>query len=398
MQTKLLTLIYILLFPIYLLSILFPKKKNLVVIGGSLGKHFADNPKYLFLYLNQNKPNFQYYWITKNKELYREMGANNFLYLYTFKGIYILLRSKYLVLSHQINDMFPPLHGGKEIIQLWHGTPLKKLGFDRDAELNSPLKNRLKSIFYFIFPYLFYMRTDYIVVSAECLINNFSTAFKLEKSKVIPLGQPRNDILLQPGLLNEKYTNNKKFLHELSNYEKVISWLPTHRHGTNKNIVNLLDDYEFDAIKVNQRLKQENSILIIKPHFIELGIIKDKLKGHSNIVVYEEADPYPLLTFTDVLITDYSSVFFDFYLTKRDIIFAPFDYHEYKKNFKDFYYDYDDLLSEYLKANNWNELLNLVWSQEYFNKSKEYKKLQDFNKYTDENCKRVTEFIETLCK
>lgn len=398
MQTKLLTLVYILLSPIYLLSILFPKKKDLVVIGGSLGKHFADNPKYLFLYLDQNKPKFQYYWLTKNKELCKEMNANNFLYLYTFKGMYILLRAKYLILSHQINDMFPPLHGGKEIIQLWHGTPLKKLGYDRDAELNSSLKNRMKSIFYFIFPYLFYMRANYIIVSAESLIDNFSTAFRLEKSKIIPLGQPRNDILLQPELLNEKYTNNKKFLEELSDYEKVISWLPTHRHGTNKNIVSLLDDYKFDACKFNQQLKCENSMLIIKPHFIELGIIKDKLKGYSNIVVYEEADPYPLLTFTDVLVTDYSSVFFDFYLTERDIIFAPFDYSEYKQNFKDFYYDYDQLLSEYPKVGNWNDLFELVFSKKHLNRGKEQDKLKDFNKYEDGSCQRVVQFIEALCR
>ncbi|WP_148206541.1 CDP-glycerol glycerophosphotransferase family protein [Geobacillus thermodenitrificans] len=394
MQTKIVTLIYVLLTPFYLLSLIIPKNKKLIVLGSSLGQHFADNPKYLFLYLEKHSPAFEYYWITKNKNLYLKMKSERFLYLYSWKGLWILLRAKYLVLSHQVNDIFPPLHGGKKIIQLWHGTPLKRLGHDRDALLNSKTKNFLKKIFYAVFPHLYYMRADYIIVAADNQKKIFSSAFKLPEKKIFVLGQPRNDILFQKEKISSVYTDKTDFLHTLSSYNKVISWLPTHRHGSNKNIMNLLFDYSFNPKEINRQLKENNSILIIKPHFIELNVLKDKLENFSHIYIYDEADPYPLLSFTDILVTDYSSIVFDFSMTKKPIILAPFDYDEYLNNFKDFYYNYDILLKDYPKVYDWKELMNLIFCEKKIIEGRNF--LAEFNQFEGNSCERVVKFLENL--
>ncbi|MBA2871224.1 CDP-glycerol glycerophosphotransferase (TagB/SpsB family) [Anoxybacillus calidus] len=366
----------------------------MIVLGSSLGQHFADNPKYLFLYLEEHNPNFEYYWITKNKSLYLKINSDRFLYLYSFKGLWILLRAKYLVLSHQINDVFPPLHGGKKIIQLWHGTPLKRLGHDRDALLNSRTKNLLKKVFYTFFPHLYYMKADYIIVAADNQKKIFSSAFRRPENKIFVLGQPRNDILFKKEKISAVYTDKMDFLHNLSSYDKVISWLPTHRHGSSKNIINLLFGYSFNPEEVNRQLKANNSILIIKPHFIEMNVLKDRLKSFSHIHIYDEADPYPLLAFTDILVTDYSSIFFDFSMTKKPIILAPFDYDEYLNNFKDFYYDYNSLLKDYPKVYNWKELMNAIFDEKRMIETQNF--LAEFNKFEEGSCKRVKEFLENL--
>lgn len=394
MQTKIVTLIYVLLTPFYLLSLIIPKNKKLIVLGSSLGQHFADNPKYLFLYLEKHSPAFEYYWITKNKNLYLKMKSERFLYLYSWKGLWILLRAKYLVLSHQVNDIFPPLHGGKKIIQLWHGTPLKKIGYDSDDTFNSKTKVILKRVFYTIFPHLYYMKADYVIVAADNQKRIFKSAFRIPEERIVVLGQPRNDILFQKDEISSAHTDKMDFLQTLSSYDKVISWLPTHRHGSNKNILNLLFDYDFNSEKVNQLLKENNSILIIKPHFIEMNLLKNVMGGFSNIYIYDEADPYPLLSFTDVLVTDYSSIFFDFSMTKKPIVFAPFDYQEYLNNFAGFYYNYDELLKDYPKAHNWEELMNVIFYEKKLTTGQNF--LKEFNSFEGDSCKRVVEFLENL--
>lgn len=394
MQTKKITIIYMLLFPLYLLSILIPKNKKIFILGSSLGQHFADNPKYIYMYLERTEPSFDYYWITKNKELYEEKKTKNFLYLYSFRGVYYLLRAKYLVISHQVNDLLPPLHGGKVIIQLWHGTPLKKLGYDRDQSLNNKRKNVLKKIYYTFFGYLYYMKADYVVVSAQNQKKVFSSAFGIRQEKVLVLGQPRNDILLNKQLVDHTYTNKINFLLKLSNYDSVVSWLPTHRHGMDRNIINLIDNYGFDGKKINEELVKSNSILIVKPHFLELEVLKDKLKHFSNIYIYTEADPYPLLAFTDILVTDYSSIFFDFSLTNKPIIFAPFDYNEYVNQFKDFYYDYNLLLKGYPQVYDWECLISAL--KRYKHTKFETNGLENFNDIKGDSCKEVTSFLERI--
>ncbi|WP_225049590.1 CDP-glycerol glycerophosphotransferase family protein [Priestia megaterium] len=394
MQTKNITILYMLLFPLYILSSLIPKNKKLFILGSSLGQHFADNPKYIYMHLEKANPSFEYCWITKNKELYEKKKSKNFLYLYSCKGIYYLLRGKYLVISHQVNDLFPPLHGRKTIIQLWHGTPLKRLGYDRDQSLNKRSKNTLKKFYYAFFGYLYYMKADYVIVSAQNQKQIFSSAFGIPQENVLVLGQPRNDILLNKQLVDNNYTDKLEFLLELSSYESIISWLPTHRHGMEKGIINLMDDYGFKGEEINERLIHSNSLLVIKPHFLELEVLKNRLQKFSNIYVYTEADPYPLLAYTDILVTDYSSIFFDFSLTNKPIVFAPFDYKEYVNQFKDFYYDYDALLKDYPQVFDWETLIKGL--EKYKHIKSETNSLRHFNDIRDNSCKEVTSFLEYL--
>ncbi|KAA0776565.1 glycerophosphotransferase [Bacillus sp. BB51/4] len=386
------TIFNILKLPLYILSSLIPKKSNLIVLGSSKGQHFADNSKYLYLYLKdieEKKVNeLDFYWITKNKELANKYSSDKrFIYGYTLKGMYVLLRARIAILTHSIEDLPSYLMGRKKIIQLWHGTPLKKIGYDADSwNERGKIKNSLKKAINKLFPYMDYMKCNYLVVASDQVKDSFETAFKISKDKMITLGQPRNDLFEEGKVVDAES--------RLAGYQKIISWLPTHRGFSDYTIVDLLKDYKFNEAKINEFLKKKKYLLVIKPHFVEKGELSKYLKGSSNILVYDEADPYPLLTKSEILITDYSSIFFDYMLTDKKIIFAPFDYEFYTKKVANLYYDYKDIVCGDICLD-WEEICDHLDSNgENSTKYKSIKRI--FNKYDFGNCERVYEFIKKI--
>jgi len=122
------------------LSVLVNKRKNLISFIGRDSGIFTDNVKYFFLYLHYLKPgDIEYYFITENKNTYREVKDLNLpaLYYPSFKSIYVLLRSNILIVDNWTwitNLKYYLLYKAKKI-QLWHGVPLKKIELDTNIEL-----------------------------------------------------------------------------------------------------------------------------------------------------------------------------------------------------------------------------------------------------------------------
>ncbi|HHI03541.1 MAG TPA: glycerophosphotransferase, partial [candidate division Zixibacteria bacterium] len=336
-QKRLLNIILlIILSPIYLLVKLIPKNRKLYIYGSSLGRYFADNSKYLFLYASKNINEIKHVYISKNSRLVetlREKGYNA-EYLYSFQGIGTVLRARKAFLSHSANDIHPLLLGGAEIIQLWHGTSLKKIGYDADWRENTArdrLKNGIRRILYFVFPYLYCSHLfDKIVISSENTMATYETAFGIKPNRIEVIGQPRNDCLDPEYKMDKKIFSEIEYLDNLKErFDTIVAWLPTHRRLLGKTIVDLLDEHGFNLERFD-RFLQENKIgLIAKPHFVEKDTLSNRVKIGNNIIVYRFVDPYPLLRYSDILISDYSSVYFDFLLIDRPIIFAPFDRKQY---------------------------------------------------------------------
>lgn len=385
------TILNIISFPLYVITFLVPKKKNMIVFGSSKGYHFSDNSKYMYLYMKElerkNSRDLEFYWLTKSKILSNEyIDDERFIYMYSFKGIYTLLRAKIAVLTHSLEDLCPVLMGGKKIVQLWHGTPLKKIGHDADSwSEGSKVKIRLKKILNYLLPYLNYMKCDYLVVSSNKVVSTFVSAFKIPEEKIIVLGQPRNDTF------DSLCTQSNELLRKVQGYKKVIAWLPTHRGYSKYTIVDLMKNYKFDEKKINQFLTENNYLLVIKPHFVEKGKLGEYLKGSSNILIYDEADPYPLLTKVDILITDYSSIFFDYMLTNNQIIFTPFDYQSYKE-YTGLYYEYSEIASGPI-CYDWEQVFSSLGKE----KNNNYEIIKRFfNEYDFGNCERVYNFLKKL--
>ena len=126
----------------------------------------------------------------------------------------------------------------------------------------------------------------------------------------------------------------------ITQFDKVYLYMPTFRDSN----PNFLQDLEFDAAALNVTLRASNVVLLIKLHPATPDAALKHFADHSNIRILDGADDiYPILSFCDYLITDYSSIFIDFLLLDREMFFFPFDFYSYIAKSRSLYYDYHDI-------------------------------------------------------
>ena len=383
--------IYTAMLPLYWLSYLIPKDKNLWVFGAWFGERYADNSKYLFEYLNKYHPEIKAIWLTNSKTVYSSLRKKGYKVFLTksLSGIWLALRAKLAVVCQsKKEDLYPFINGNKTpVIQLWHGIPLKKIGYDDTLYSYKHKKFRFEKLKKIIFPFLEENYALFIATSEETK-KIFSHAFKIDIEKVKVTGYPRNDTLL---LKNQSIKGN---------VIKII-YLPTFRKDRGEEI-DLFEPYGFNVEKMDPILKELNAEIYIKLHPVN-NIPKRILNQihSSNKIKFLESyvDLYEILNKFDILITDYSSVYFDYLLTDKPIIFAPFDIDEYQKQDREFYYEYDEVTPG-PKCKNWDEVLE--WIKKFKENpnlySEERKKIRDrFHKYQDgKSCERVYQEIRKL--
>lgn len=392
-------LLLILFFPLHLIARLIPRDKHLFLFGSSLGRHFADNSKYLFLYASDHLPQVRPVFISQNRQIVSliRAGGRRAEYLYSLGGIWAILRAKRSFLSHKIKDIRLVRLGTSEIIQLWHGTPLKKINYDVqdiDAQRSNGFRSRVKRLIFEALPYLDSgVAFDKIVASSEAGCPPLVTAFRISRDRVFIGGQPRDDCLVgQVQLQPETFPEVASLAKLTEQFRHIVVWMPTHRaRDAFATMNNLLDRFGFDERRMLRLLEETQACLVIKAHFIEHHNLQERFAGNSRIIVYDHADPYPLLSMTGVLITDYSSVMFDFLLTDRPMIFAPFDLEEYRRTTAEFYYDYDQVTPG-PKCSNWEQVehairRSLQSPDEYAYERKAIK--ERFNRYADGCAARI---------
>jgi len=374
----------------WLFSYIIPKNKKLILMGSNLGNRFIGNTKYLFLYLSENKiDNFSYYWVTRNKNIYNDLKRKKspVLYVHSLKAIWSILRANYLVIEQSSQDITGIAFtlGNFNVINLWHGVPIKKFLFDNKADLETG-------------GFAFFMKKEwirykYIIAKAKDDISFLKSAFR--NNNVVCLGYARDDVLF-----SDKRYNIQDV--DLNSYKTVFLYAPTFRDYYNETIPFSKSFLE----KLDNYLKETNSIFLIKKHIADQIADRDlkMYKQYSNIIdITDKVDNLQeFLTSIDILISDYSGVAFDFSLLDKPIIFYPYDYKKYLSDCRKLYYDYyKEMLGPF--ANNEEELLDLMsTSEEWFSDKKykeKYKKFKDrFNYYQDDqSAKRLYEFITMLC-
>jgi CDP-glycerol glycerophosphotransferase len=365
--------LYVLNLPLYWISELVSKDENIWIFGAWFGDKYADNSKYLFEYVNKNHPNIRAIWLTKNKSVYDLVQSKDYevYYKYSLKSILFGLRAKYsiFVQSNNADNMLFLNNSKTKQIQLWHGTPLKKIGFDVDFN-----QSKLSNLKLSLFPFL-NNKLDFMISMSDKDKINFNTAFNVEKIQIT--GYPRNDSLL---------TKKKKKIFE-------VTYLPTFRDNIGDKI-DLFSDYNFDIEKWDKKLSELNIKLNIKMHPVNKPTddLLKKFNTFKNIIFLDEIDVSDILPTTDILITDYSSVYFDFLLTDKPIIFAPFDYEKYIIKDRELYYNYDEVTPG-PKCQDWDEVLN--WMLKFKENLEPYKIERAtvknmFHNYQDANsCERV---------
>lgn len=334
----------ILRLPLSIIESLIPKNKKIWVFGAWFGTKFADNSKYFYQFLNNNT-DIKAIWIYKDKKLEPFFSKNEMrsYYYKSFYGIlYQLLASKVFV-SHSISSDLNPLaiSLNTQRIQLWHGVPLKKIMYDNPAECKWWNKN----IVYKLLTNNFYT----YVLSPSPLFNDiFSSAFDVSTKKIIDSGYPRNDV----------FTASKI---KIDNEKLKVIYMPTYRSSMQSRDSLFSEKYKFDFERLERILKENMIELTIRVHPANLPpeeLLK-KLKKSESIFLSSTDDIYEEINNYDCLISDYSSILFDFAITKKTIIFSAFDLKEYLSEERGMYHPYQDI-SGGNEAKNWDDVLRKI--------------------------------------
>lgn len=380
--------------PLWWLQLVIPRNKKIWVFGAWYGLRYCDNSRFLFEYVHKNDPNITAVWITKNKKIkehlnrlgYKAYMANS------FKGIGYSLISKYIIVSCVKKDVNALCINGAITIQVWHGNPMKKIGMD-DAY------SRVNSFFYsklvkYIYTMNYEFNYSYIVSNAPCFTKIMSSAFGTPPKRILETGSPRNDAFA----VKESHDINTEFRKRFKDC-KIIYYLPTFRSKTNK-IQNLLDLEEYRENELQDFLEKKNLVFVTKGHFVAKTIKGDFIRNNRiiNLPQNDMIDINLLLKDADILITDYSSVYFDFLLSQRPIIFAAYDLEEYLFESREMYFDYKNIIAGPI-VSNWTEVYSAIsvsvketkWNKLLEEKNKVYNKY-----YDNQNTKRVYKEIVNL--
>ena len=311
---------------------IFKCNEKQILIASNTKSDLNGNLLYIYKELKKHDYDIRLLLINNGKFLERAK--------YNLKLLYYVATSKYIL----IDDFFPLMYvlkirKGTKFIQVWHALgAYKKVGYSRQ-DIGNP--NSLTHKNY----------TD-AIVSSDLIVHNYAEAFGIDKEKVHPLGIPRTDLFFDEELMN----NKKKELYQkydILKGKRIILFAPTFR-GSGRKSANYPEEY-INLDKIYEKL-DANDMFVIKLH----PFIKNKMEIREEykekiIDMTDYNDINDLLLITDVLITDYSSVIFDYSFMEKPVIFYVPDLEEYN-NSRSFYYDYSEYMYGVV-ARNQEELL-----------------------------------------
>jgi CDP-ribitol ribitolphosphotransferase len=242
-----------------------------------------------------------------------------------------IAKSKFIVLDDYYPAIYAlPLSNKQKLIQVWHACgAFKKVGFSRVGKPGGPPRTSLTHRNY----------TD-VTVSADDLRRNYAEAFGVNIKKVKALGVPRTDCFFDMKYLEKKKEELYERYPQTKN-KKVVIFAPTFRGKGQKSAY-----YNFNLLDWEKIYKELNKeyIFIIKMHpfiknFEDLNLPKNS--GDFYLDFSDEREINNILMVSDILITDYSSVIFEYSLLSKPIVFFVPDLEEYIKN-RDFYYPFSE--------------------------------------------------------
>ena len=300
-------------------------KKKRIVFESFSGHYYTDNPKYLYEYIYNNyKDDFEYVWVIDDNK--REILGNPLrVKKYSLKYHKMMATSKYWV----INTRQPARlvkRPGQVLLSTWHGTPLKKLGFDMgNIYLNNP---RTKDT---------YIRDssmwDYFVSPNQFSTPILKRAFAYE-GEMLETGYPRNDILYNA---DESMVNQIKENLNLPSDKKIILYAPTWRDDDAYDVAKVKFKLRLELDKLEKAVGDEYIVLVRTHYLITDSDVGDY--GDFAVDVSKYDDIAELYLVSDILITDYSSVFFDYANLRRPILFYTYDLDKYENELRGFYID-----------------------------------------------------------
>lgn len=315
-------------YPLYMLSFICHRDRRKWVFGNSGG--FSGNSKYLYLHCVRCE-DLKAIWITQDRNLLRWMREHNLpaFHRYSITGLYHCLTSYLYIYNTSPNAINYFASGGSILVNLWHGIGCKNHLIANDTITGS--RNLLSRIF---MPYVS-KRPNYILEPSPVQREYFKQLFRVEDDALIDDIYPRCAFLRQnPSEVLEHIKSYEPkqtlaLIEEWEKYDRIYLYMPTFRANLRSSYLNVAFP---DMVRLNDSLRKTGSLLVIKQHPTIKESYPDKSHDHIRFIE-NKCDIYPLLPFTDILITDYSSIYSDYLLLDgKGIILYPYDIEDYQKN------------------------------------------------------------------
>ncbi len=310
-------------------------KRKLVVFESFNGRDVSDNPFAIYKQLIKQDPKMKAtcYFSVKPSEYQRLKRAYPDIQLirrFTPGWVRYVARANYWVMNSRMPKWWRK-NQQTIYIQTWHGTPLKRLGADIE---HVEIPGTTTATYHQDFIDEAH-RWDYLIAPNAYSKAIFKSAFGY-KNHFLEIGYPRNDILYTQN--NPEAINRLKQRILGSKQNKVMMYAPTWRDDDYQKQGSYKFDLPFSLAAFFEHVDPE-TILIIRPHYL----VKDQIDitgFEDRVRILTDQDINELYLITDLLITDYSSVMFDFANLKRPTLFFPYDLAHYRDQLRGFYFDY----------------------------------------------------------
>lgn len=329
--------------------------------------HYNYNSRYLFEYVKENLPEITPLFVINDPELRNSLsskyGKQYFIETESIQGIRQALSAGVWFTSAGLPAYGTGLHKKRLIINLWHGVPLKKIAL---------LDPNLKKAARIYFKKIFSENYTCILTTSHELIPLMARSFAVSEDKIKVWGQPRNDGLFQKNDCREILG---QLFPDLPEYTKTVLYAPTFRdYGQ----VQLFPFKDFDQKQLEAFLDEKNMLLFIRTHVAEQGSAAPYLGKRIRFLGNEQAeDVTGILNIFDCLITDYSSIYIDYLLTDKPMIFLPYDRQQYLDG-RGMNFDYDDVTPG-PKPETFNDFLDALSPKKDFWKSERTRVNRLFN-------------------
>jgi CDP-glycerol glycerophosphotransferase (TagB/SpsB family) len=318
------------LFVLYILSGFVPRRPDLWVFGSWGGHRFADNAASFFLYCQREvSESVRLVWISRNRDIVKKLRDEGYEahYLWSPAGLARSLRAGVYLFDNFVKDVNFWTSRGARTVNLWSGVPLK--AFERD--IDNP-RSRYYRLFHGSLPERLALsammpwhvdRPDLIIATAPETARITQRAFDIPEAAVAVTGYPRNDVLFRNGSDGGKARTGwpEPFREAVEAGRFIFFYLPTYRDSGKPFL-------DVDWTEVDRLMERSNASFFLKLHPDDRGSFE--CKGYRVTELPQGIDIYDLLTATDALISDYSSIIFDFMMLGRPIVHYLPDLDEYR--------------------------------------------------------------------
>lgn len=355
---------------------LIKKDEERIFIYSNIG--FRDNVRAIYEYLLENNFTDEYHITVSlnNVKKHKRLNLDNVKFTSNLKGLFSFFRCKYCFYCFGKYPVKPA--PGQVVFNLWHGMPLKRVG--------NMVKGQEKTDYDYF---------THILCTSEFFREIMKKSFNCDDEKIVICGQPRTDKMMHDYPPVKGREIKARFLGFDRRKNKVILWLPTFRENGASEL-DILSKEQFE--KLNEICLKKNYAVFIKPHPLS-SFKKENFEQYDGIKIitdqlfeYMGIDFYTVIRFSECLITDYSSVYFDYIMLDKPMAFVVSDMDEYNG---DRGFVFDDPL-EYMPGDiirNGDDFLDFVQGViEHKDNFKEKRRelCRTFNHYCDDqNCKRA---------